>query len=135
MAEFNASIGFDIALVYYDRTGFFFFKQKTAYEVCGRDWSSDVCSSDLTGSKKTGAKEERKEEKCERKREWKREKLRGREKGGRKRGGREREGERVRGQTLLEHVTSQLDDSLRGTDIIYSIIIDAGLCNTWLRLI
>ena len=27
---------------------FFFFKQKTAYELCGRDWSSDVCSSDLT---------------------------------------------------------------------------------------
>ena len=27
---------------------FFFFQQKTAYEVCGRDWSSDVCSSDLT---------------------------------------------------------------------------------------
>ena len=26
---------------------FFFFKQKTAYEVCGRDWSSDVCSSGL----------------------------------------------------------------------------------------
>ena len=26
---------------------FFFFKQKTAYEVCGRDWSSDVWSSDL----------------------------------------------------------------------------------------
>ena len=25
----------------------FFFKQKTAYELCGRDWSSDVCSSDL----------------------------------------------------------------------------------------
>ena len=24
-----------------------FFKQKTAYELCGRDWSSDVCSSDL----------------------------------------------------------------------------------------
>ena len=24
----------------------FFFKQKTAYEMCGRDWSSDVCSSD-----------------------------------------------------------------------------------------
>ena len=24
-----------------------FFKQKTAYEMCGRDWSSDVCSSDL----------------------------------------------------------------------------------------
>ena len=28
-------------------TCFFFFKQKTAYEMCGRDWSSDVCSSDL----------------------------------------------------------------------------------------
>ena len=28
---------------------FFFFKQKTAYEMCGRDWSSDVCSSDLKG--------------------------------------------------------------------------------------
>ena len=30
---------------------FFFFKQKTAYEMCGRDWSSDVCSSDLITSK------------------------------------------------------------------------------------
>src|SRR3546814_1349192 len=26
---------------------FFFFKQKTAYEMLIRDWSSDVCSSDL----------------------------------------------------------------------------------------
>ena len=26
---------------------FFFFKQKTAYEVRNCDWSSDVCSSDL----------------------------------------------------------------------------------------
>ena len=26
---------------------FFFFKQKTAYEVYQCDWSSDVCSSDL----------------------------------------------------------------------------------------
>ena len=26
---------------------FFFFKQKTAYELCLGDWSSDVCSSDL----------------------------------------------------------------------------------------
>src|SRR5213594_845310 len=25
----------------------FFFKQKTAYEISVRDWSSDVCSSDL----------------------------------------------------------------------------------------
>src|SRR3546814_7237951 len=28
---------------------FFFFKQKTAYEMCISDWSSDVCSSDLAG--------------------------------------------------------------------------------------
>src|SRR3546814_12456981 len=28
---------------------FFFFKQKTAYEVRISDWSSDVCSSDLRG--------------------------------------------------------------------------------------
>src|SRR3546814_1237702 len=27
--------------------GFFFFKQKTAYEMRMSDWSSDVCSSDL----------------------------------------------------------------------------------------
>src|SRR3546814_1142139 len=26
---------------------FFFFKQKTAYDMCISDWSSDVCSSDL----------------------------------------------------------------------------------------
>src|SRR3546814_5433581 len=28
---------------------FFFFKQKTAYEMRISDWSSDVCSSDLIG--------------------------------------------------------------------------------------
>src|SRR3546814_5506329 len=28
---------------------FFFFKQKTAYELRISDWSSDVCSSDLLG--------------------------------------------------------------------------------------
>src|SRR5216117_1169145 len=28
---------------------FFFFKQKTAYEIRKGDWSSDVCSSDLGG--------------------------------------------------------------------------------------
>src|SRR5210317_1494957 len=27
---------------------FFFFKQKTAYEISECDWSSDVCSSDLS---------------------------------------------------------------------------------------
>ena len=29
---------------------FFFFKQKTAYEIGTGDWSSDVCSSDLNYS-------------------------------------------------------------------------------------
>src|SRR3546814_17840105 len=29
---------------------FFFFKQKTAYEMRISDWSSDVCSSDLEGA-------------------------------------------------------------------------------------
>ena len=29
------------------RMCFFFFKQKTAYEIKECDWSSDVCSSDL----------------------------------------------------------------------------------------
>src|SRR5213594_4672478 len=29
---------------------FFFFKQKTAYDISVRDWSSDVCSSDLRPS-------------------------------------------------------------------------------------
>src|SRR5213594_2539614 len=34
-------------LVRHDEAGlFFFFKQKTAYEISVRDWSSDVCSSD-----------------------------------------------------------------------------------------
>src|SRR5213075_2639215 len=31
----------------YSELVFFFFKQKTAYEITRRDWSSDVCSSDL----------------------------------------------------------------------------------------
>src|SRR3546814_7699676 len=32
---------------------FFFFKQKTAYEMRISDWSSDVCSSDLTSDGST----------------------------------------------------------------------------------
>src|SRR3546814_4505545 len=32
---------------------FFFFKQKTAYEMRISDWSSDVCSSDLIGQECT----------------------------------------------------------------------------------
>src|SRR3546814_9815489 len=34
---------------------FFFFKQKTAYEIRISDWSSDVCSSDLPRAKSTGS--------------------------------------------------------------------------------
>ena len=33
---------------------FFFFKQKTAYEIYQCDWSSDVCSSDLRGGGRVG---------------------------------------------------------------------------------
>ena len=33
---------------------FFFFKQKTAYEIYQCDWSSDVCSSDLNKNFKQG---------------------------------------------------------------------------------
>ena len=33
---------------------FFFFKQKTAYEIGTGDWSSDVCSSDLFARKSIG---------------------------------------------------------------------------------
>src|SRR3546814_4525164 len=36
---------------------FFFFKQKTAYEMRISDWSSDVCSSDLRGRRKLGRRE------------------------------------------------------------------------------
>src|SRR3546814_9462554 len=34
---------------------FFFFKQKTAYEMRIRDWSSDVCSSDLKHGLESGS--------------------------------------------------------------------------------
>src|SRR3546814_2845908 len=34
---------------------FFFFKQKTAYEMRISDWSSDVCSSDLDPTYRSGA--------------------------------------------------------------------------------
>ena len=33
---------------------FFFFKQKTAYEITASDWSSDVCSSDLPEPRSIG---------------------------------------------------------------------------------
>src|SRR3546814_2396371 len=37
---------------------FFFFKQKTAYEMRISDWSSDVCSSDLDGQGGAGVADE-----------------------------------------------------------------------------
>src|SRR3546814_3168359 len=36
--------------------GFFFFKQKTAYEMRISDWSSDVCSSDLRRTRWTASR-------------------------------------------------------------------------------
>ena len=47
----DANMGGTNGLVHRDRYKnilfFFFFKQKTAYEIGTGDWSSDVCSSDL----------------------------------------------------------------------------------------
>ena len=45
--SFNAQIKFadELTIDYAERC--IFFKQKTAYEIPKRDWSSDVCSSDL----------------------------------------------------------------------------------------
>src|SRR3546814_4699395 len=40
--------------VWYVAHLFFFFKQKTAYELRIRDWSSDVCSSDLAMARGEG---------------------------------------------------------------------------------
>src|SRR3546814_1279539 len=38
----------------YNLLFFFFFKQKTAYEMRISDWSSDVCSSDLRNGRPSG---------------------------------------------------------------------------------
>src|SRR3546814_4938804 len=40
---------FDWSFLLFCLGSFFFFKQKTAYEMRISDWSSDVCSSDLLG--------------------------------------------------------------------------------------
>src|SRR3546814_3860765 len=42
--RFSAAMGCSLRVNYFL---FFFFKQKTAYEMRISDWSSDVCSSDL----------------------------------------------------------------------------------------
>src|SRR3546814_1219493 len=41
--EWDRNLAFVLLII-----GFFFFKQKTAYEMRISDWSSDVCSSDLS---------------------------------------------------------------------------------------
>src|SRR3546814_1933955 len=41
------------------RNVFFFFKQKTAYEMRISDWSSDVCSSDLDDARLVAARAQR----------------------------------------------------------------------------
>src|SRR3546814_7077603 len=41
---------------------FFFFKQKTAYEMRISDWSSDVCSSDLPSSRQRRSPRRRRRE-------------------------------------------------------------------------
>src|SRR3546814_9012360 len=45
---------YDAFRVVYLLSVFFFFKQKTAYEMRISDWSSDVCSSDLTKTYQRG---------------------------------------------------------------------------------
>src|SRR3546814_4315443 len=42
-----------MVFVFLDLCLFFFFKQKTAYEMRISDWSSDVCSSDLPGQQRS----------------------------------------------------------------------------------
>ena len=41
-------VAFLLIQFFVDLVFFFFFKQKTAYEIGTGDWSSDVCSSDLS---------------------------------------------------------------------------------------
>src|SRR3546814_9171083 len=41
------NLGIELELDFVIHADFFFFKQKTAYEMRISDWSSDVCSSDL----------------------------------------------------------------------------------------
>src|SRR3546814_19433221 len=48
----------DTSVVYICCLCFFFFKQKTAYEMRISDWSSDVCSSDLVNPTFTGPRVE-----------------------------------------------------------------------------
>ena len=48
---------------------FFFFKQKTAYEIVVSDWSSDVCSSDLLKIERERERARERERETDRQRE------------------------------------------------------------------
>src|SRR5881227_1479278 len=48
----NSGVGGGCFMLMRFSYGFFFFKQKTAYEITVRDWSSDVCSSDLRAAER-----------------------------------------------------------------------------------
>src|SRR3546814_9987261 len=52
---FLCRVSFTLLFLYSYCSFFFFFKQKTAYEMRISDWSSDVCSSDLTDCSDTDA--------------------------------------------------------------------------------
>src|SRR6056300_1390737 len=49
---FLLCFGYPFVVCSFTNFCFFFFKQKTAYEISECDWSSDVCSSDLISSHK-----------------------------------------------------------------------------------
>src|SRR3546814_7164758 len=56
MRRYDTDIVIRIIVDYLDISAyFFFFKQKTAYEMRISDWSSDVCSSDLIGASSEAA--------------------------------------------------------------------------------
>src|SRR3546814_13971390 len=51
-------------------SSFFFFKQKTAYEMRISDWSSDVCSSDLSATRRNAASVWTRRKRLFRKKPW-----------------------------------------------------------------
>ena len=65
---------------------FFFFKQKTAYEIRNCDWSSDVCSPDLRKRDRETERERDRQREREREREREGEREREREREERKSG-------------------------------------------------
>src|SRR3546814_9727721 len=54
MSDLSSSLEDTVGVSRQSQQLFFFFKQKTAYELRISDWSSDVCSSDLAPVAQTG---------------------------------------------------------------------------------